>query len=59
MESNGVGIIYPQTKQYIKREILKLIAKTDDKEHIAGRVTILDIQKVVNELKETTECENK
>jgi hypothetical protein len=43
--------MYPQTKDYIKREILKLIEKTNDTEHKSGSVTIFDVQKVVDEIK--------
>ena len=43
--------MYPQTKAYIKRQISKLIEQTNDTEHTSGRVTILDIQGIINEMK--------
>jgi hypothetical protein len=43
--------MYSTTKEYIKREILKLIEKTNDTEHKGGSVTIFDVQSVVDEIK--------
>jgi hypothetical protein len=42
--------MYPSTKAYLKREILKLIEKTNDTEHKGGRVTAEDIKEIVEEL---------
>lgn len=43
--------MYNSTKSHLKTSILKLIAQTDDTEHRGGRVTIDDIQEIVNEIK--------
>jgi len=44
--------MYPQTKAFIKRQLVKLIEQTDDKEHAAGRVTVGDIKTILNEMDE-------
>jgi len=44
--------MYPQTKAFIKRQLVKLIEQTDDKENPSGRVTIGDIQNILNEMEE-------
>ena len=44
--------MYPQTKAFIRRQLVKLIQQTDDKEHAAGRVTIGDIKTILNEMEE-------
>jgi len=44
--------MYPQTKAFIRRQLVKLIKQTDDNEHPAGRVTIGDIKTILNEMEE-------
>ena len=44
--------MYPQTKAFIKRQLVKLIEQTADKEHAAGKVTVGDIKTILNEMDE-------
>jgi hypothetical protein len=44
--------MYPSTKQYLKREILKLINKTNDNDHEAGKVSIWDIIRIAEEIQQ-------
>lgn len=54
--------MYPSTRNYLKQRltrlveetnntIVQLIEETNDTEHDGGRVTISDIQKIVDEIK--------
>ena len=43
--------MYNSTHNYLKQQILALIEQTNDTEHEKGRVTIHDIQKIVDEIK--------
>jgi len=43
--------MYPSTKQYLKRQIVKLIEQTNDTEHENGSVTIWDIQHIIDGMK--------
>ncbi len=45
--------MYPSTRNYLKEQILKLIEQTNDTEHEKGRVSIYDIQSIVDEIKIT------
>lgn len=42
--------MYPQTKQYIIHELLKLVDKTNDIEHKGGKVSIFDIELICKEI---------
>jgi len=42
--------MYPSTKQYLKRQIVKLIERTNDTEHENGSVTVGDIKSILNEM---------
>lgn len=43
--------MHNSTKQYLKRQIIKLINETNDTEHKGGSVTVWDIEKIANEMK--------
>jgi len=48
--------MYLSTRNYLKQQILKLIEQTNDTEHDNGRVSIHDIQSIVDEIKYPPGC---
>ena len=48
--------MYNSTHNYLKQQILALIEQTNDAEHEKGRVTIYDIQNIVDEIKHPLGC---
>lgn len=48
--------MYNSTRNYLKNEILKLIEQTNDESHEKGKVTIYDIQSIVDEIRWPPGC---